>query len=348
MPSYRRASSGRTAESGIAVNRETLVVILLGVALAAALFIYSLLSLLKVRQISVRERMDAIREQSLDYSEVQSDVPLIKRTQKQILFQSLGALSARLRIGEKTKDKQRQTLQRAGILMKPEELSGLKIVFMIVLGVVAVLVTRQLPLAILGAILGLILPDVFIHMKLKRRAKKLNDQLPEALTVTANGIRAGFSFTQAIGMVVREMEDPIAGEFSRMLRENAFGKPMEEALMNLSERTHDEDLDIVITALLIQRQVGGSLAEILDTIAETIRERVKLKGDIRTMTAQGKLSAVIVSIMPFAMAAVLNLINPGYMAIMFESPIGALLLVLAVVFVAIGIFILTRIIQIKV
>lgn len=325
-----------------------LLMILVGAALSVSLFIYALYTLLRASKYETDRRLGGIKHMSDETiltgpEEADEKLPLGQR-----IVRASGNLSQAMHLGQSARAKQKSKLQRAGILLKPEELNGITILTALLFALLFMLFTQNLWLGLLGLLIGGLIPGLVVEMKLGRRSKKLNDQLPEALGVIANGIRAGFSFPQAVAMVVREMEEPIADEFGKLLRENSLGKPMDEALANLSARTEDEDLDIVITALLIQRQVGGSLADVLDTISDTIRERVKLKGDIRTLTAQGKLSAVIVSVMPFAMALMLNLVNPGYMSIMFTNPIGIIALIFAGVSMLLGMFVLSKIIKIKV
>lgn len=330
------------------MSQQVLIILLVGGAISATLFIYSLLMLLFASRMQTGKRLKDIKRLSDVDDGGQVDLPVGHDTFGQRMVRGLGNVTQAVGGNRRDRDKQKLKLQRAGVLLKPEEFNGIKLGSVLFFALLFGLLSRNPWFMLLGIPVGLLLPELVISLMTSKRAKTLNSQLPEALNVIANGVRAGFSFPQAVAMIVEEMDGPIAEEFGKLLRENSLGKPMEEALQNLSDRTGDEDLDIVITALLIQRQVGGSLAEILDTISETIRGRVKLKGDIRTLTAQGKMSAVIVSIMPFAMAFLLNLVNPGYMNIMFTDPIGIAALVAALVFMALGIFLLSRIIQIKV
>ena len=210
------------------------------------------------------------------------------------------------------------------------------------------LISKSMIIAVVFLPIGFIIPDLIIGSKKSKRMAKINSQLPEALNVISNGLRAGFSFTQAIGIVTNEISGPISEEFSKVIRDNSLGKPLEEALTNMSERTDDEDLDMVITALIIQRQVGGNLAEVLDTISETIRERVRIKGEIKTLTAQGRISGGIVSLLPFALAIALSVISPGYLNVLFTSFIGKLMIIAGITLQLIGIFILSKLIDIKV
>jgi tight adherence protein B len=164
----------------------------------------------------------------------------------------------------------------------------------------------------------------------------------------ANGLRAGLSFNQAMMIAGKEMDNPIAEDLNRVVHENVLGKEMEEALKDFAERTADDDVEILVTAILIQRQVGGNLSEILDIISNTIRERVKLKGDIRTMTAQAKLSAVIIGLIPPVIVGILYLLNREFMMPLFTTLAGNLMLGFAVLMQAIGIFVLVKILDLKV
>lgn len=196
--------------------------------------------------------------------------------------------------------------------------------------------------------MGYKVPEVILEIVRKKRVRKLNSQLPQALGLLANGLRAGYSFPQAMAVIMKEMEAPIADEFGKVLRENAYGKPMEAALVDFSKRTDDEDLDMFITTLLIQMNVGGDLAEILDTISSTIRERVKLRGEIRTLTAQNRMSAWVVGIMPFALALLTYKASPDQAFAFINNPIGMIMAIAAAVLMVIGVVALIRIVNIKV
>ena len=239
-------------------------------------------------------------------------------------------------------------LIKAHVLMRAQEFVGLSVFTGIGVLLLLYLLTGTLLLAVPAGILGFKMPDVVVNMKKKKRAETLGNQLPEALNIISGGLRAGFSFPQAMGVVGKEMEPPISEEFNRVIRENRFGKPMEEALLNLSERTDNDDLDMFVTALIIQRQVGGNLAEVLDNISHTIRERVRIKGEIKTLTAQGKISAVIVCLLPVGVAAFITVANPGYMVTLIEDPIGLIVLVMAVMLQIIGIYFISKIVNIEV
>lgn len=239
-------------------------------------------------------------------------------------------------------------LLQAYIKMKPLEFVKISLAGGLLSGVLLLLMTDNLLFLFIGFLVGYKIPEIILEIVRKKRVRKLNSQLPQALGLLANGLRAGYSFPQAMAVITKEMEAPIADEFGKVLRENAYGKPMEEALVDFSKRTDDEDLDMFITTLLIQMNVGGDLAEILDTISETIRERVKLRGEIRTLTAQNRMSAWVVGIMPFALALLTYKASPDQALAFIANPIGMIMTIAAIVLMVIGVFALIKIVNIKV
>ena len=177
------------------------------------------------------------------------------------------------------------------------------------------------PIALLlGVLLGFWLPRFWLGRRKTTRLSAFNKQLPDTITLIANALRAGSSFLQAIELVVRESRPPISIEFSRVIREVNLGLPFEQALENMVRRVKSDDLELMATAISIQHQVGGNLAEILDSIAFTIRERVRIKGEIRTLTAQQRMSGYVVGFLPIALAGFLFVAAPGFMEPMFANP----------------------------
>lgn len=238
-------------------------------------------------------------------------------------------------------------LIQAHILMRAEELVGLSIVAALFVFLIIYLLANIFS-ALPAGLIALKLPGIIVDIKKKKRMESLTGQLPEALDLITSGLRAGFSFPQAIAVVNKEMTPPITEEFSRVLRENSMGKTMDEVLHDLGDRTDSEDLDLVITALLIQKQVGGNLAEILDSISHTIRERVRISGEIRTLTAQGRMSALIIILLPLALAAFLFVFNPDYIMLLFQDTIGIFMISGAVVLQIMGIMLIRKIIDIDI
>ena len=193
------------------------------------------------------------------------------------------------------------------------------------------------PIALLiGALIGFLLPRFWLARRRNGRLGAFNKQLPDTITLIANALRAGSSFLQAVELVVRESRPPISTEFGRVIREVNLGLAFEQALENMVRRVRSDDLELMATAISIQYQVGGNLAEILDSIAYTIRERVRIKGEIRTLTAQQRLSGYVVAGLPIGLAAFLFIAVPGFMAPMFANPPAILGLPAGVIILLIG------------
>jgi tight adherence protein B len=189
---------------------------------------------------------------------------------------------------------------------------------------------------LIGIFIGFMLPRVWLGRRKNGRLGAFNKQLPDTIVLIANALRAGSSFLQAIELVVRESRPPISTEFSRVIREVNLGLPFEQALENMVRRVRSDDLELMATAISIQHQVGGNLAEILDSIAYTIRERIRIKGEIRTLTAQQRLSGYVVAGLPIGLAAFLFVAAPGFMQPMFDDRVSLIGLPAGVIILAFG------------
>ena len=240
-------------------------------------------------------------------------------------------------------------MQQAGIPLKGAEFLVLAIGLSVIVGLMTVILTKGSVIAgVISGLFSYVLFRCYITYKINKRILALNNQLGDALALMANALRSGLSFLQAVEVISREMTDPIAGEFSLLLKEMRLGITTEVALRNLTIRMPSNDLDLVVTSVLIQRQVGGNLTVILDTIGATIRERLQIQGEIRTLTAQGRMSGWIVGLLPIFMAGVLSLFNSAYMAVLFTEPLGHLLLVCGAIMQLLGALIIRNIINIDV
>jgi tight adherence protein B len=189
---------------------------------------------------------------------------------------------------------------------------------------------------LIGALIGFLLPRFWLARRRNGRLGAFNKLLPDTITLIANALRAGSSFLQAIELVVRESRPPISTEFGRVIREVNLGLPFDQALENMVRRVRSDDLELMATAISIQHQVGGNLAEILDSIAYTIRERVRIKGEIRTLTAQQRLSGYVVAGLPVGLAAFLFIAAPGFMQPMFDNRVSVIGLPAGIIILAIG------------
>jgi tight adherence protein B len=208
---------------------------------------------------------------------------------------------------------------------------------------------------LVGALIGFMLPRFWLNRRKSSRLNSFNKQLPDTITLIANALRAGSSFLQAIELVVRESRPPISTEFGRVIREVNLGLSFEVALENMVRRVKSDDLELMATAISIQHTVGGNLAEILDSIAFTIRERVRIKGEIKTLTAQQRLSGYVVGFLPIGLAGFLFVAAPGFMSPMFDNrvsllglPGGVLILCLGGFAMFIGFMLIRKIVDIEV
>jgi len=252
-------------------------------------------------------------------------------------------------------------LARADVALKPSEFLAIR--FAAIVGVPLVMIVLS-PLFnmlanpilwLLGVVIGWWVPRFWLGRRKSSRLKAFNGGLADTIMLLANSLRAGSSFLQSVEMVVREAQAPISTEFSRVIREVNLGLPLDDALANLGRRMKSDDLDLMITAIAIQHQVGGNLAEILDTIAFTIRERVRIKGEIRTLTAQQRMSGYVVGFLPVALVLLLSVIAPTFMAPMLQQPpalfglpAGLFILGFGGLMMGIGFILIRRIVDIEV
>jgi tight adherence protein B len=252
-------------------------------------------------------------------------------------------------------------IARADLKLKPSEFLAIWAVSIIGVPLAMVVFSLGLPalrnplFLIVGALIGFLLPRFWLSRRKAGRLNAFNKQLPDTITLLANALRAGSSFLQAIELVVRESRPPISTEFSRVIREVNLGLPFEQALENMVRRVRSDDLELMATAISIQHTVGGNLAEILDSIAYTIRERVRIKGEIRTLTAQQRLSGYVVGFLPIGLAGFLFIAAPNFMDAMFLNPpavlglpAGVVLLLFGGFMMFIGFMLIRKIVDIEV
>jgi len=238
-------------------------------------------------------------------------------------------------------------LVTAGIPLKGEEYITISLLLIILTPLLTYMVSVNFWLAVIVLILALILPWFYITLKKDQRLHSFEMQLADSLVIMANALRAGFGFQQAMETVVKEMPPPIATEFDWCLREMNLGFNQEEALMHLGVRVNSEELDMVISGIIIQKQVGGNLAQILDNIGDTMRDRARIKKQVRVLTAQGKLSGIIVGLLPVALLAFMLVSNPDHLYFFLQDSRGLAMLGTAVVMEIVGAFIISRIVKIE-
>jgi tight adherence protein B len=239
-------------------------------------------------------------------------------------------------------------LEQAGFPLKAGEFVVVTVLAAIGGAVLATLLSQPWPVVFVVAAAAGAVPYVLLALSQRRKDAKLRAQLPDVLTIMASSLRAGHSFLQSLDTVSKEIDEPAATEFTRVVAEIRLGRAAEDALYAMGERIGSDDFTWAVLAINIQREVGGNLAEILDTVADTIRERDKIRRDVDTLTMEGRLSAYVLLAMPFAIAGYMTLVNPEYIGLLFTTGIGIALLVVAVSLMVGGYFWMRKVIKIDV
>ena len=238
-------------------------------------------------------------------------------------------------------------LAQASVKLTVAEYLILNIFSILLCGALAYLVFRNF-LFIGGLIFGFFLPRIILRIMRSRRLRKFNDQLGDAINLMVNSLKAGYSMPIALETVANDMPAPISEEFRRVVIEIGLGVALDHALNNMLRRVHSQDLDLMITAISVQHEVGGNLAEVLDTISYTIRERVRIQGEIKTLTAQGEITGYVLAALPFVLTIVLFLLNREYMARMFTTTCGWIMSGVALTIIVIGFIIMRRVVRIEI
>jgi tight adherence protein B len=240
-------------------------------------------------------------------------------------------------------------LARANLKLTPGEYLILTVTSILGTGLLAYLILhRSLILAFGGLVLGFFLPRFYVKFRQAKRLRAFNHQLGDAINLLANGLRSGYSLLQAMDAVAREMPPPMSEEFQRVVREIGLGISYERAMNNMLRRIPSDDLDLMITAVNVQHEVGGNLAEILETISHTIRERIRIKGEIRVLTAQGMISGYVISFLPLGLGLLLYAMNPAYIGGLFEEPCGWLMIATGAISTTVGYIAIRKIVNIEV
>jgi tight adherence protein B len=197
-------------------------------------------------------------------------------------------------------------------------------------------------------LVGAILPYAYASMRRGKRFEKFEELFPEAIDTLARAVRAGHAFTTALELITNEVSEPVAGEFRQLFEEQKYGMPVRDALMNLTERMPLVDVKFFVTAVMLQRETGGNLAEILDNLSYVIRERFKIQRQVRVYTAQGRLTMALLMGMPPIIIVVMLFLNPGFIRPLFVDPMGHILLFAGIILQTVGYFVIRKIIRIQV
>jgi tight adherence protein B len=227
-------------------------------------------------------------------------------------------------------------LQRADLQMRAAEFVLIQVGAGILLGVVALLRFGSLPAVLVALVVGYFLPPLYLRRRKAQRRRAFEQVLGDTITLLSNSIKAGYSIQQSLSSIAENGRPPLAAEIGRVVRETGLGIELEVALEHANVRLASKDFELLVTAVLIHRSVGGNLAEVLDQIADTIRERIKVAGEVRVLTAQARASGYIVTALPFAVGLVLSIISPGFEQPLFSNPLGWGLIAVGLISISIG------------
>lgn len=257
------------------------------------------------------------------------------------------AIDSLLRRSARVSDLQK-TLAQGGLEIRAGNFLGICGLLAVAATAIAYFLSHRVEVAAFAFLVGAVLPYFYASLRRNKRFEKFEELFPEAIDTLARAVRAGHAFTTALEMITSEVAEPVAGEFRQLFEEQKFGMPVRDALMNLTERMPLVDVKFFVTAVMLQRETGGNLAEILDNLSYVIRERFKIQRQVRVYTAQGRLTMALLMGMPPIIVVVMFLINPGFIQPLFADPIGHALLVAGIALQTVGYFVIRKIIRIRV
>jgi tight adherence protein B len=242
-------------------------------------------------------------------------------------------------------------LDRAGLQLRVSEYLILRASAAVLGFLLVALISGAHPVGLVAAsivaVFGFMLPAFIVQMLRVRRVHKMNEQLEQMVSMVSNSLKAGFGLLQSLEQASQQLSPPLSSELLRVVRETDVGATLEDALTDLAERVESYDLDMIVTAILIQRTVGGNLAEVLDNVGHTIRERVRIAGEVNTLTTQKKLSGVVIALLPMALALLFFAMDPDYMSLLFTHTVGRILLVTGVLMDLLGLLVIRSILAVE-
>jgi tight adherence protein B len=316
------------------------------IALLVFLFVWSLVSAMLLAIFYNEKHIYKLKYYDEDYT-IKEKIASKKKS-KISLLKILSNLIPNVKFSEKHTKKLEMELIKSDMPITVEELLVMKILTSTTLAFLTYTLSKDFIIVFFMFILIWYLPKVIISNRKKERVKNFNEQLNEGIMIISNSLKAGYSFLQAIAAVSDETKNPFAKEFKKLLKEMSLGISEDIALTNMLNRMESEDLRLIVNAILIQKDIGGNLSEILDNISETIRERRKIQNELKTLTAQGRLSGIIVMLIPFSIGIATYFSNKEYIMLLFTTPLGIGMLVTAVSNQIIGLIIIRKIIKIDI
>jgi tight adherence protein B len=313
------------------------------VFVAVTLMVFAAISLFDQRKAQarvLRDRLSPVQKLS------EQAAPEVAFLRDEVLSR-IPAFDNYLRRSERVSELQK-TLEQGNIDVRAGNFIMLCIISALVFALIAFIVGGNLIFGWVGALIGFFIPYAYASHKRSKRFQKFEEKFPEAIDTLARAVRAGHAFTTAIEMIANEVSEPVAGEFRQLFEEQKFGLPVRDALLNLTDRIPLVDVKFFVTAVMLQRETGGNLAEILDNLSYVIRERFKILRQVRVHTAQGRLTMVLLMALPPTIVVVMQVLNPGFIQPLFSDPWGHVLIVAGISMQTIGYFVIRKIIRIQV
>ncbi|HZK57083.1 MAG TPA: type II secretion system F family protein [Clostridia bacterium] len=300
--------------------------------------VYSLITLL-LDSVKTGKRITSERIEEIIKGDVGFKIPDLKKNKRGKKKLNLNYIYISKNLAE--------DIDIAGLDIRGEEFIFIWILVAVVPAFLVYSITESMIKTILCIAIFAAIPPIYLRLKISRKRVEFEKQLEGSLQVLANGVRSGFSFQQALNNLSKDMPDPLGAEFRAANREIRLGIDVETAFSKIAQRMDSEDIEILTAAIIIQQQVGGSLSTILDSISGTIRDRLNMKALVRTLTAQGRISGLIIGVIPIGLLGIISVVNPEYTEIFFNTTYGHILLAIAIVLESIGFLVIRKIIDIK-
>jgi len=311
------------------------------VVAAAAFAVGSLLDQRSARARLLRERLEAVQKAA--ERQPSEELALLRDE----MLSEIPALDTLLRRSTRISNLQ-LFLAQAGLEMRAGNLLMLCLGSAVACGLIVSVLSRSAVFGAVAVLAGAILPYSYVSFQRSKRFGKFEELFPEAIDTLARAVRAGHAFTTALELIANEISDPVASEFRKLFEEQKFGMPVRDALLNLTERVPLVDVKFFVTAVMLQRETGGNLAEILDNLSYMIRERFKILRQVRVHTAQGRLTMLLLMLLPPLIVAIMLVVNPAFIRPLFTDPMGHTLIVVGIILQTVGYFVIRRVIQIQV
>jgi tight adherence protein B len=318
-----------------------ITVIVFAVVAGSVFMIGSVLDQRSARARLLRDRLAAVQKAA--EREPSEELALLRDE----MLSEIPALDKMLRRSESISDFQ-ALLTQAGIETRAGNMLLLSVVAAVVAGAIALLVGRAVIFGWAGMVVGAILPYAYASYRRGKRFQKFEELFPEAIDTLARAVRAGHAFTTALELIANEVAEPVSSEIRKLFEEQKFGMPVRDALVNLAERVPLVDVKFFVTAVMLQRETGGNLAEILDNLSYMIRERFKIQRQVRVFTAQGRLTMLLLMAMPPVVVVVMLVMSPSFIRPLFDDPLGHTAIVIAITLQTVGYFVIRKIIRIQV